>query len=535
MDSWRISIKQINRSSSVSLAVGKTGAMVLSASRGPASPVFFSTGQTQRIIDMFGTPAVGNETVWDAVEYNREAPLWIASTSVTGDKTDGVKFTATTAVPFTASAGIPAASVVDPAYTPYGTLIVSPAITDYFVLASKFPSTASYLKFTASFVLNATTASLSIFTINVYILRGVNYELYDTYKVSVDPAAKGDYGVSAYVLDVFKNHDFLRAWVNTSVTPATITTFVTPITTATAMTGGAKTTPVAADVIASWTNWTQAGRYPTDIFMDPTSMTGIPAKFDTLSGIHKYADFIFVLPLAETAATAVATKTGYTIDNRNVHFHMNWANITDGQTGNIFNSNLVGRTGLKYAAMSDSFNALSPSWADENGHGGQLGSGIDHFLLNPMETELQILDAGGINCRIMHNVYGPLISSDKTGKNPGTLSHDSFIGTSRLFNFIMKNIVDQVLTFQITKLNDGIHRRLAVQKAKLILDPIKAAGFLDDYVIVCDESNNDSTARTLRQFKFALAVWPTPNSQGIDFSFVKASASTSVTSAFLGL
>jgi len=525
MDSWRIGIKEINRSSTVSLAVGKTGAMVLKSARGPKTPVFFSTGETQRIIDMFGTPNVGNEQVWDAVEYNRKAPMWLCTSFLATDKVDTVAFTSTGAAPAAADTGLTGDNIVDPAFSPYTGS--SPA-TAYFTLVCKFPAMASFLKFTTSY-----SITTGLFTITVYILRGVNYEVYNTYKVGLSPSAKGDYGVDAYIVNVFANDDLLQVYLN----PLGVYSAFVATLTAAAFSGGSKTAAGVDKIAASWENWAQAGRYPTNIFMDPTSDTTlIPAKFDTLSKTnHKYADFLFILPQTEVETTAVTTKTGLTIDNRNIHFGYNWANVTDTQTGNTFYSNLVGRHGGKYADMSNVFNALSPSWVDENGHGGQLGSGINFFVTNPSEDNLQILDAAGINARIMHNTYGAIISSDKTGKNPATLSHDSFVGTSRLFNFIMKNIVDQVLTFQITKLNDEVHRRLAVQKARLILDPIKNAGLLDNYVIQCDASNNDATARSLKKFVFALAVWPVENSQGIDFAFVKANSVTSVTSAFLGL
>lgn len=521
-DSWRFQINEIDRSQSVTLAVGITGAMVVVSPRGPKTPVFFSIGQTQRILDMFGDIGATNAQVWDAVEYNRKAPLWLCGTAITTDKVDGFKASTTGLTALAAGTGPTMANLADPTFTPYA---VTPVATDYFTIVCKFPSLTPFLQFAGSY-----SQTTKIFTILVYILRGLSYELYKTYKFSLDPTVRGDYNADITPATVFAQDDLLTIYVNAIASPTTMTS----VTTATSFGGGSKTAAVVADVSASWDNWTQARRYPTNIFMDPTSdATLLPAKFDTLSKYnHKYADFIWVFPQTQDGPTAITTKTGFSIDNANIHFAFNWANVTDSMSGKTFFSNLVGRHGTKYTAMNNVFNGLSPSWVDENGHGGQLGGGINYFVFDPDETTLQSLDTAGINARVFHPVYGALISSDKTGKNPAVIASDSFIGARRMFNFIMQNIVDQVLTFQTTKLNDTTHQRLALQKAKLILDPIKASGVLDAYLLKCDSDNNNATAKALKQFVFSLAVRETPNSQFIVFNFVKVGQTVDITTVF---
>lgn len=531
MDSWRLTINEIDRSQTIITSVGTIGAMVVSSERGPATPVLTSVGQETRILDLMGWPQVGNEGVWDAIQYNKVAPLWISGLFGSTDTCEGIEVTSTGVTAKNTSNGITGANIVNPNYSPYS----ATPNTTYFWLSAKFPSKNNFLQ--AQVTLNTTT---NMFTLNLYVVRNLSVELYGTYVFNFTPGSTANFGVSAYILDVFKNHDLVNVYLNPAAVLGAFPSSGSGINSILAFGGGAKATPSTAAYAAAWTSFQNGRQYAADIFMDTSGDdTLMPAIFDGLSkNNQKYSDFIWCFPRGNTPANIWTSGTGlrYTspgaggINNRNVHLAYNWAWVTYTKNGQSFWSPVTGPHGVKYAQMANVFNALSPSWIDENNHGGQLGSGINYFEQDPTETDLQALDTAGVNARVFDPALGPIITSDKTGKTPSVISDDSYVGSSRLFNYIIKNVVQQVLIYQITKLNDTFHQRLAVQKGRQLLQPIKDGGFLNDYKIKCDGTagSNDAAARAARKFMFSLAVQIVPDSQFLVFNFIKVGQTTTV-------
>ena len=541
MTSWRMTVNQIDRSQTIVQNIGTTGAIVIDSERGPSLPTLFSPGNEARLRDIFGWPKAGNEAVYDAIMYNRKAPLWACGMFALTDKGENLVVTSTGV---TAGAGVTGTNLLSTSYSPYTGASLA---TEYFQIASKYPNKNNFLSMTC--VQNATT---KLFDITLYIIRSaVAPEVYGTYSVSLIPGTQGNFGKSAYILDVFANHDLVNIYMNTftasQASPPTYPTTGAGITTVLAFAGGSKAATSITLHSTAWANFTSASRYKADIFMNANPTTTLAdattdvTTFNSLSANNApYADFLWTFPKGNSPQSIWTSGTGFrysspgtgAINNRNLHLLFNWAYVTYEGNGLSFWSNLVGTHATKYVAMANIYNALSPSWIDEDNHGGQLDGQINYFEFDPSETDLQALDGAGVNARTYHPSYGPMIMSDKTGKTPSIVSDDSFVGTSRMFNYIISNIVDQVLVFQITKLNDEFHRRLAIQKASQILNPLKQAGVLMDFKIKCDTStgSNDATARANRQFLFAVAVQATPNSQTLVFNFLKVGQTVTVDS-----
>jgi hypothetical protein len=77
MDSWRIIVNLINRSSSVKSAPASgIGATVIPAKRGRGIPVKIQKGQTSRILQLYGNDSYH---VLEAIAYNDKYPLWICA------------------------------------------------------------------------------------------------------------------------------------------------------------------------------------------------------------------------------------------------------------------------------------------------------------------------------------------------------------------------------------------------------------------------------------------------------------------------
>ncbi|HYX08184.1 MAG TPA: hypothetical protein VE912_15745, partial [Bacteroidales bacterium] len=88
--SWRINVQELDRSQTLIPEAGSTGAMVISSRRGPKTPIYVSSRQETRIIDLFGKPSSTYPDVWEAIQYNKTAPIWLASPFDASDTFSGV-------------------------------------------------------------------------------------------------------------------------------------------------------------------------------------------------------------------------------------------------------------------------------------------------------------------------------------------------------------------------------------------------------------------------------------------------------------
>jgi hypothetical protein len=77
--SWRIGVLENNLSGVAIPQVGNDMATVIRASKGPLEPVYISKGGEKRIINLFGKPSSSYPDVWDIIEANKKASLWISA------------------------------------------------------------------------------------------------------------------------------------------------------------------------------------------------------------------------------------------------------------------------------------------------------------------------------------------------------------------------------------------------------------------------------------------------------------------------
>ena len=531
-DSYRIQVNEVDRSQTVQPNAGTTGAMVLTdAISGPSKPMFFSRGETNRLNDIFGYEKVGHTQVWEAKQFLNQASMWVSAP---------YDPTSTNSGAFASSTGF--TKISDGEDPGVGTGDVEPSFQDttqYFAVFEKYPSTENRLRVAFTY---DDSGSENLWTLEVQLKRGRSWEIVGEYTFTLYDGVTGDMGRSLYYEDVLADNPYIVLFANPDVghalgeedptagTPVTMS-FPDDGSNAITLDGGSRVVPTDTEVAAAWQQFQSFRKYPFAIAMDASTNESVPAEFDTLrNSYQKYASYILPLPPGEDASTAIDTRQNgvYSgISNRGISIYWNHGKVKSGSQ--VFWTPLTGRVGVKFAQMVNVFNGLAPSWIDENNHGGQLGAGIMDLEFDPSEDFLEQMDKATINPIILDPVNGPMIVSQRTSVT-GNLSDDSWIAHSRLFDYIIKNIKEQVLVTQITKLNDDIHRRLATSKGQTIIQPIVEANLLNDAKIKCDLSNNDANARSQRQFVFSLAVQVTPFSEYIVFNFVKAGQGVSVSS-----
>jgi len=524
-DSWRITVSEIDRSQTVNASPGNTGAMVIRASKGPVKPVYVSTADEKRIIDIFGKPSSSYPDVWEVIQFNKAAPLWISAPYDATATLGGVVVGANGTRSLNASDGIDPDSL---------TSFTFGGASEYFVLAAISP-------YSDDLGVKVSYNSVSdLFTVQVYITEdsGTTWTYIAEYVVSETAGTKDGYNANVFVEEIFGDdpltNDYLQAYANTSANVSsngfTDDAAVVPLG------GGARGSAITITEMTTGWNYFQSPRtYAADIFMDSTADDGIPTLFNTLRDTYqKYATYIIALPDNESYSTAITTKQNYSINNRGLAFYWNHGRVRDTYNDTSFWTSLIGCVGYKLARMVDVYNGLAPSWANENGHGGQLsGFGILEMRYDPSEDNLETLDDNGINPIIFDPGYGVMIVSQRTAKTPQLLSDDSWIAHSRLFDYIISNVKEQVLVYQITKLNDTTHRQIAAAKADQIIAPIAALGIIADYGVQCNTANNTAQILADRKFVLTVAVKVTVFSEKITFNFVKVGQTLEV-SQFIG-
>jgi hypothetical protein len=534
MFGYRIQTNEINKSFTVKADINAVGAMVVRSSRGPSVPKKFSTARDKEIKAWFGEPTLNHPDIWEALCYNEGAPLWVVCPKTAEDRLGGV--IVSSGGVFTLIAPNPA-TPQNPNQITDGTSGLEESdlssfefdseVNDYFLLLDRSASAVNHLN-VKIFKDNDT----NIFTVELYSDETGKNILYGTYNVSLDPNAVGDFGKSIYIGKIFEDHPLIQVVVNTKSlgTGAFVNTADRVV-----FTGATKGIPLISEVSAAWDYFKQSRQFAAKIFMDVTTDPLIAAKFDSLRrSFQKYSSYILAIPSGKTTAEAILAYQGLSLNNRGLAIYYNHGLIDYKGDKKYFKSPLVGKIGYKYAQMVNVYNGLAPYGVDENFHGGQLGSGIAKMEYDPSDDELAEFEKAGINPIIFDPIYGVTIQGGRTCASPGTISDDSFISHSRMFDYLIENTISQVLVFQVAKLNDDQHRRSASLKGRGIVKPVADAGLLREYRIQCDGDNNDDDVLALHQFVYALGVKVTPQSEWIIFNFVKVGQNISVTEALKG-
>jgi len=350
--------------------------------------------------------------------------------------------------------------------------------------------------------------------------RGTFREI-NSYSGSNIPDTFNASNVNIFMEVLHDNNPYFIVKANTTKTYSTFTDDAAPV----ELDGGERSSTVtASELQEGWDFFKEKYTYPAKIFMDVTGDPAIPDLFDTLrKEYQKYSRYILIIPKGTDAATAITTKSGYSIDNRGLSFYWNWLYISENYNNTKFWSSRIGKTAIKHAEIiRGAFGGLAPSWFNENGLGGQLSGSVIKAEYDPSEDELRQLDEAGINARIIHPVYGTLITSHKTAQNPNTLTDFSYIAHSGTADYIIERIEAQALVPQLTKLNDDRHRTKVKAIADTLVDPVFGADLLTAYINKCDAENNNADVLNRREFVLTTALQFTPTSEFIIYNFRSA-------------
>ena len=363
----------------------------------------------------------------------------------------------------------------------------------------------------------------SRFTATLYQKYSRGYSEIDTYNYSLIQE-KDAFGKSLYFADVFNENPYIQVKKNTSFVEiaydlsATITVDFS---------GGTRgSDPLNSDYQDAWNNFRYGNKYKAKIFMD---VYGTQA-FLVNSIIQTYQEFaqgITCVPLGYSASAAVSYRSSLGLDSDDISLYHNWMKIQDDYNNSFAWISGVGSIGKKFAMMADVYDAASPAGIDENGHGGQLSDWrVLEMEIDYTPAELTSFYNAQINPIIFDEAYGVMAKGDQTLQV--TNSDTSFIGTRRVYKYILEVVSKQILRKQEFKINDPLHRLMAKVQTDEFIQPIASDGWIREFRVVCDQSNNNDTVLNNREFILDLYIKITPNSQWIKLRLTRVGQSVNI-------
>jgi hypothetical protein len=368
-----------------------------------------------------------------------------------------------------------------------------------------------------------------VYTVELAEKNGTNYVAKKTYELSMGEETKNVNGKNVYISGQINDRDFYLTYaVNTNATAVAGT--IAEENSYTDLEGGDRGTAITdTERNNGWAYFQTPNAYAVDVVVETSGSSGVVTSVvDIVDTYQKYKAFaVIALPYGESGASAlISTKSGLSVTSDQVMFVANWGEVENKYTGVSVWSSLVGRTGANLANMANVFNSLSPAGTNENGIGGELGTGIIQLEFDFTDAELKSLDDAQINPNTFHPRFGYLLGGDRTANTQKT--DTAYVGTRRLINLIIYEVKENILLLQEFKTNDSYHRRLFEQKVNIMAQPILAGdathpdGFAREIVPVCDNEDVNAPANLeRREFVANIIFKAMPNSQRIIFNFIR--------------
>jgi hypothetical protein len=330
--------------------------------------------------------------------------------------------------------------------------------------------------------------------------------------------AKDASGVNIDAEVVLEDNNFFAVQVNNR----TFTTFTEDTTYVTLKGGNRGDDPDDADLASGYTFAQDENTYPVNLFFDTTAEGTVATVLETIrNNYNKYARIILpTISQTPTAHLAEPSISKNSIDDRGIYFYvLHWGIHKDLYNGSSFLCSNMGLIAGKHAdIIQNGYGGYSPSWIDEAGFGGQLGSSIISFTYGATEDELRQLQTVRLNPVVKDFNYGSIIKASRTSLS--VESDYSYIEHSGLADYILRTAVKQIFPFVIKKPNDNAHR--AQVQASLQTLGSTVGILLDDFVSKCDRYNNTDEILNQKKFVATLGVRFTPFSKLIKFNLVNS-------------
>ena len=359
------------------------------------------------------------------------------------------------------------------------------------------------------------------YTVGVYELSGTTYSLLKSYTYSLIEE-KDATGRSLYYEDVFKNTPFIFVHKNTAYVDTPTLTTATKV----QMTGGyAGDAITSAEEVAAWTPFQKKTTYKVNTFLDIDGTQYLNAK-NIIDTYQTRANLITTPPLGNDSAAQITYRQGTALNTDKVSMICGWRLVKNPFTGRNVWTSSVGAVGANYARMEPYFDALAPAGIPARG----IPAGLidDPYQIIELENEyddaeLLSLNNVQLNPIVFNETYGYYLRGDNTLKS--VASDTSRIKNRRLYDLMLDNTVE-IMLVQEFKNNDTSSQQIVKLQLENKFNQILARGYLNDLLIVCDDTNNTAEVKNNEQFVVDIYVQATAESQVIQLNFIRVDQTT---------
>ena len=184
--------------------------------------------------------------------------------------------------------------------------------------------------------------------------------------------------------------------------------------------------------------------------------------------------------------------------------------------------------------MDVKLGGVAPMFTNEGSPslGGQLSKGVISPKYTFSASNLDALDASGLNPIIKDNYYGLMMTSQRTAQSPITLTDWSYLGHQMSFDLFEAQIKQNVMIPQIGKMIDAQHMKMRREQVQIYLN-MRLTGPTAIWNSGQVDVETVNTPQTLAQnnFMIRVRVKVTPFSEYVTLVFNNVAQTSSVTTA----
>lgn len=347
------------------------------------------------------------------------------------------------------------------------------------------------------------------------LLSGVVVE---TFVVSLTPGSKNYRGQSNYIETYVNRYSkYIYIYNNVDVTDVNSVVNVS-------LTGGAHVAPEAADYIAGYNLFQNAEEIDVDVIFCGNASeiasgeTVVQHIIDNIIDTRK--DCRFVISATEEDVVGAAIADG--VDNM-----MTYVNTTINKDSSF--ASFYGNYKYQFDKYNDVYRwmpisgdvagiyCLGQAWEAPAGINRGTIKNCIKLALNPSESYRDLMYPAGINPVYTMKGVGHVVMGQKTLKT-STASLFSRVDIRGLFILLEKNAKDVARFYQFQK-NTPFERRRFVSDVEPLFKQVQGLGGIEEYLIVCDETNNTDEVRTALTMVADFYIKPTHSAEWIRLNF----------------
>ena len=364
---------------------------------------------------------------------------------------------------------------------------------------------------------------------------GANNTVVETYTGSVAGGSKGEDGQSIYYKDLVNRKSSYVRWMDHSASGDVDSALGTlawggaasgtfngkGVIISGSMTGGAAgSAPTAGNIQTGWDKFKNAEEIDVTLLM--TSDATAATQIHVINNIAEYRKdcVAFVSPLQAHVVDNAGSEVTDVVDHRNSMPSSSYAVMDSGWKYMYDKYNDVYRyvplNGDVAGCCAFTDESRDPFWSPAGLDRGGIRNAIK-LPFNPNKTQRDDLYKNGVNPVTALPGSGILLFGDKTLlAKPSAFDR---INVRRLFILLEKSIARMAESF-LFEFNDSFTRSRFVSTVEPFLRDIQGRGGVQDFAIVCDDSNNTPEVVDRNEFRGDIYVKPSRSINFIQLQFV---------------